>query len=395
MLVLFGTNPVISHGHSCGIADPARALAGVAKRGEVWVVDPRRSETARRATRHLAIRPGTDYLLAALLVREILREGADRDYLAEHASGLEELTAAVEPFTLDRVVEVCGLDPRRRPRPAGERAPLRPPVGLDRHRRQHVSQRERDRVAGLVPPDRDRFVRAAGGMWFNPGQLLRLDERAWPEAPPVPPRTVPSRPDLPVLFGERPCAGLVDEIEAGHHRALFSIGGNPVASLPETERLVPALSGLEIFAVADVIESDSVALATHTIAAAGQLERADVSAFSDLFVNRRSAQYTPAVLPRGGDRRPLWWVLAQLGRRLGCELLDGADPDLCDERELLAPLGPRPLRAGRRGRGGDGPSCPGRGVGWKARSCPGGAGGSRRLRWSSSSPGPSRLAASA
>ncbi|MCE2390257.1 MAG: molybdopterin-dependent oxidoreductase [Proteobacteria bacterium] len=339
LLILFGTNPVISHGHSCGIADPARALSGVARRGEVWVVDPRRSETASRATRHLAIRPGSDYLLAAHLVREILRDGADRDYLTEHASGLEELTAAVEPFGLERVVEVCGLDPD------DVRDLL---ASVRRYRRLSVST-----GTGItMSPDANvtewlvwclqiataSFERP-GGMWFNPGQLLRLDERDWPEAPPVPPRTVPSRPDLPALFGELPCAGLVDEIEAGHHQALFSIGGNPVASLPQAERLVPALAGLEVFAVADVIESDSVALATHTIAAAGQLERADVSAYSDLFVNRRSAQYTPAVLPRGGDRRPVWWVLAQLGRRLGFDLLDGADPDLCDERELLAPLG--------------------------------------------------------
>ena len=47
LLVLFGTNPVVSHGHSTGLADPVVRLREIqARGGEVWVVDPRRTETA-------------------------------------------------------------------------------------------------------------------------------------------------------------------------------------------------------------------------------------------------------------------------------------------------------------------------------------------------------------
>jgi anaerobic selenocysteine-containing dehydrogenase len=45
-----------------------------------------------------------------------------------------------------------------------------------------------------------------------------------------------------------------------------------------------------------------------------------------------SAQHTPAVVEPVGDRRSAWWVLAEIGRRLGHDL---ADPDATDD-EMLA-----------------------------------------------------------
>ena len=48
LLVLIGSNPVVSHGHSNAIPSPLRRLRQHrARGGEIWVVDPRRTETAR------------------------------------------------------------------------------------------------------------------------------------------------------------------------------------------------------------------------------------------------------------------------------------------------------------------------------------------------------------
>ena len=69
-----GRDPRSGHRHP-------RARAAAA---EVWVIDPRRTETARLATRHLAPRPATDYAVLAFLVRELLRDGADRVLASAH-----------------------------------------------------------------------------------------------------------------------------------------------------------------------------------------------------------------------------------------------------------------------------------------------------------------------
>ena len=63
-----------------------------------------------------------------------------------------------------------------------------------------------------------------------------------------------------------------------------------------------------------------------------QLERADITLW-DALVPRVAAQHTPAVVAPVGDRRSTWWVLAELGRRLGYELGDTSDPDN-DEAKL-------------------------------------------------------------
>src|SRR6185312_10820885 len=85
------------------------AIRELATRAEVWVVDPRRTETARLAGHHLAPRPGTDYAVLAFLIRELLRDGADRAFIEQRTIGERELKAAVEPFTVERAADVAGL----------------------------------------------------------------------------------------------------------------------------------------------------------------------------------------------------------------------------------------------------------------------------------------------
>ena len=66
LVVYVGVNPVVSHGHTSALPDPVTALRTLRTHADVWVLDPRRTETARLATRHLAPRPGTDYAVLAL-----------------------------------------------------------------------------------------------------------------------------------------------------------------------------------------------------------------------------------------------------------------------------------------------------------------------------------------
>ena len=42
LVLLLGTNPVVSHGHTVALADPVRRLRSWSHDGELWVIDPRR-----------------------------------------------------------------------------------------------------------------------------------------------------------------------------------------------------------------------------------------------------------------------------------------------------------------------------------------------------------------
>jgi anaerobic selenocysteine-containing dehydrogenase len=113
--IIIGQNPVVSHGYLMFFADPVRRLREyIRSGGQLWVVDPRRTETALLANRHLPVRPGTDAVLLAWLVRELLHSGADLDELAHHTDpdDVAVLREALEPFTLEPVADRCGLSPR-------------------------------------------------------------------------------------------------------------------------------------------------------------------------------------------------------------------------------------------------------------------------------------------
>jgi assimilatory nitrate reductase catalytic subunit len=64
--------------------------------GSLIVVDPRRTDTARAATLHLQLTPGTDLALANGLLHLALEEKlVDRAYIAERTEGFEELERSV------------------------------------------------------------------------------------------------------------------------------------------------------------------------------------------------------------------------------------------------------------------------------------------------------------
>ncbi len=51
--------------------NPTGTVRDIARRGQVWVIDPRRTETARLATGHPALRPRTDHAVPAYLVADV------------------------------------------------------------------------------------------------------------------------------------------------------------------------------------------------------------------------------------------------------------------------------------------------------------------------------------
>src|SRR4051794_15956481 len=74
------------------------------------VADPRETPVAREADVHLALRSGTNQALMNCLQRELIVSGRiDTSYVEAHTLGFEELQRTVDPYTPDRVAEICGV----------------------------------------------------------------------------------------------------------------------------------------------------------------------------------------------------------------------------------------------------------------------------------------------
>lgn len=332
LVMLVGSNPVVSHGHTVGMPNPRGLFRELAKRAQVWVVDPRRTETARLATRHLAPRPGTDYAVLAFLVREILRHGSDPDVRVQD---LDVLAAAVEPFTAAHAATLADVeqadlgDLLTAVRRAG-RIGIDTGTGVTMSASGNVTQWLSWALLILTGS-----MNRPGGMWFHPGFGYQLEKFELPLAPPEgksrpgPPR----RPDTRAFMREWPCAALADEIEVGNIRALLNLGGSLLTGFPAADTLRPALAKLDVLATTEILPTETTAASTHVLPTKGQLERPDVTLW-DFMSTRICAQHTPAVTEPVGERRAMWWVLAEIGRRLGHHV---ADPSKTDE-QMLATL---------------------------------------------------------
>jgi anaerobic selenocysteine-containing dehydrogenase len=330
LMAFFGINPPLSHGHTWSFPDPISRIREVARRGEVWVFDPRRSEAASHATRHVPLRPGSDHAVLAYTIRELLFDGADQEYIEKWTDRVDVLREVVAPFTLERAADIADVDP----------SDLTDFVAaVRRHRR--LSALTGTGIGFSPNPTVTEWlvmalhgvtgsIERSGGLWFNPGFWTKRDEEALSSLGPQatqgaladePDPGPPSRPDLQSwLQGQRPSAGLVDEIESGNVKALVVLGGNPLTLAPSADRVLQAFRNIETLAVADVIEDDMTEVATHVFPSASQFERADCNLVDQLQLDV-FGQYTEAVVPLQADRRPLWWLVVELARRLGIQML--------------------------------------------------------------------------
>lgn len=334
-VILNGANPIISHGHNFFMPAPKAQLRKWGEQGGLWVIDPRVTESAEIASGHLRPFPGTEYALLAFLIRSLLADGgADVEFLRDTCSNVDLLRDAVEPFDLENAASITRLEPAEilhlleAIRKAG-RIALQSGTGVSMSKNANVTT-WLGWALNAVTGSLDR----PGGMWINRGMLNDAAKTGWQPANTTRPGPK-SRPDLPGRVGQMPSGALIDEIEAGNLRALIVVGGNPVIALPDTERLTAALRKLDLLVVLDVLPTGTTELATHVLPCVGQLERADIS-LGDVAYPREFAQYVPRVVAPAAERRPAWWILGELGRRLGFELAPST-LDI-DEADLFRPM---------------------------------------------------------
>ena len=245
-----GGNPAISHvSATIPMTAPMRALRDAQSRGlKLIVVDPRRTETARRADLYLQIRPGEDTALFAGMIRIVLERGwHDEAFCARFIRPLDELRAAVADFTPDYVAGRTGIDRELIERAAEMFARARrksaasgtgPNMATDSNVAEHMFEalnalcggyrRAGDVVRNVQPlfgghPTREKVI---------------PPNRSWESGPKC--RTA----DIGPIFGEYPTALLPREIIGTGEdkiRALIVVGGNPLKAIGDPDKTLSRL----------------------------------------------------------------------------------------------------------------------------------------------------------
>ena len=72
-LIIVGANPVVSKWSFLQVPNPGKRLREIeARGGKIWIVDPRKTETAKVAGEHVAIRPGMDVFFYLSFLNELI-----------------------------------------------------------------------------------------------------------------------------------------------------------------------------------------------------------------------------------------------------------------------------------------------------------------------------------
>lgn len=346
VVLMVGTNPLLSLGAYTALsADPAKRLKDARRRGlKLIVIDPRKTETAMQADCHLQPVPGEDVTILAGIIRIILENGwYDRAFCNNFVSGLEELRAAVVPFTRDYVHERAGIGPdqleaaaamfardsRRGTALIGTGGTMAPRSNLADHLVECLNAicgryyREGETVPnpGVVVPERP--IRA---------QVIPAD-RVWE-------KSGKSSTGHGEMVGERMSGILADEmLSTGGERvrALFVSAANPAVALPDQDKVIAGLKTLDLLVTIDPFMTATARLSHYIIPPKMFYERVDVAPGPDLDVYLNPfpfAQYLPAAVPppSGSQLVEDWYVFWALAKRLNLPLSFAGVP-LSFERE--------------------------------------------------------------
>ena len=338
-LLMLGANPWESNGSLCTAPDfPGRVKAIQARGGKVVVVDPRRSRTAEEADEHLAVRPGADAHLLVAMVEVLFAEGlVDMGRLADLVVGVDELRAAVAPFTPEAVAPTVGLDAdviRRIAREvaAAPSAAVYGRIGTCTVEFGTIASWAVD-VLNILTGNLDR----PGGAMFP----LPAHERGGNKGTGrgfVTGRHTSRVKGYPEAIGELPVATLADEIEApgeGQVRALVTIAGNPVMSTPNAGRLDAALGSLDFMVSVDIYLNETTRHANVILPAPSPLERSEYAlAFYGMAVHNFADWSPPLFEPDGPMEHQ---VLSRLALVLSGQGAD-ADPSVIDDMLIAGAL---------------------------------------------------------
>ncbi|CAN5205299.1 molybdopterin-dependent oxidoreductase [soil metagenome] len=332
-LLMLGANPYESNGSLCTAPDfPGRLEALRERGGKLVVVDPRRTKTAEKADRWIAIRPGTDAAFLLAIANVILEANPTPP---EGVAGFEGLADLLRPFTPQATAEFTGVDEATVRDIATELAAA-PAAAVYGRIGTHTTSfgTLASWAVDLLNIITGNLDKVGGAMFSYPSHIGDpRSQKAWSLG-----RWNGRDNGRPAVIGELPVATLVEEITTpgeGQIRLLLTVAGNPALTTPNSAALESALEGLDFMVSVDVYLNETSRHADVVLPPPSALERSHYDlAFTGLSV-RDFADYSPPVFDT--DEPSEFEILVKLSA-IAAGLVPDADPDLLAAAALSAAI---------------------------------------------------------
>jgi predicted molibdopterin-dependent oxidoreductase YjgC len=325
-----------------------RMKRAVRNGAKLIVIDPRKIELTKWATRHLQINVGTDIPLFNAFAHVMIKEGLyDREYVENRTEGFDELAKHVEFYTPEYAAEVCGvpaseiIETAREYAAASGKAAICYTLGITEHScGSHNVQSIANlgmlggnfgkRNAGVNPLRGQNNVQGASDSGALPTDLPGYQkieapgvrekfEKAW-DSP------LPKRRGITKITA-------MDQMLRGKVRGVYIMGENTIISDPNTNHAQAALEAADFIVVQDLFMTDTAKLADVVLPAASFAESDGTFANSERRVQRVRAAIKPV-----GEARPDVDILLDLMERFGVVQDLNSPSDVWDEMRGLAPI---------------------------------------------------------
>ena len=319
LVAVWGNNVTVSNLHLARVIKQAREQGA-----RLVVVDPKRTRIAEQAYLYLQIEPGTDVVLALAVAAEIDRRGlVKQSFVDEWVWGYEPFMEQARRYTLEQAAEICKV-----PLAAiielvdcycgADKLALSIGNGIERGKSGGSGLRAIMSISVLL----GQFGRRGAGVIAKPGLAFPTTAERL------------QRSDL-IPEGTR----MLNIVDVGRHllnddldppiRVAFIYNHNPVATHPDQNRMMRALSRDEIFKVGiDVVMTDSMHLCDIVLPAASHFEFDDIyTAYGHSYLQRAEP-----VIPSVGESLPNTEIFRRLASAFGFTdaMFDDSDQQLMD-----------------------------------------------------------------
>lgn len=297
---------------------------------KIIVVDPRRTPTADKADLFLQIKPGTDLALLNGILHLLDKAGrVDEKFISAHTEGWAELAALLPDYSPERVAHLTGLredDIRLAAQWIGDAPEFTTFWTMGLNQSTHGTWQTNAicnlhlATGKICRPGSGPFSltgqpNAMGGREVGylshtlPGQRAIADaedravvEKIWGVAA----GTIQPKPGLAAVE-------MFQKIETGEVKAVWIIGTNPIASMPNRTRVIAALQQAELVIVQDAFHPTETTKYADILLPGALWAEAE----GTMVNSERNVTLMPRAVAPPGEAMADWKIIAEVAKRMG------------------------------------------------------------------------------
>ena len=289
--MIIGANPMQAHG-----MPRARRVIGEISRDKnrtLVVIDPRNTETAKKADYFMQVKPGRDAWLMSAMLGIIFQEGLeDKDFIANHTNGFEAIKPYFMNIPIAEYAEIAGVSidlvqEITRKMAAAKTVAIRSDLGIEMSFNSTLNAYLK-RLLFLVTGNFNKKGTNHLSTWFMPliGHSRDIDEGG---------RTtmVTKAREIAKIYPPNVLAREIDTDHPDRLRALIIDSCNPVLNWVDTRAQIKAYKKLDLMVVIDVAMTETAREADYILPASNQFEKYESTFFSESIFHLRKPIFSP------------------------------------------------------------------------------------------------------